>query len=148
MNCNNKNMLMMNSCFRRVCSRKVLACSSLCQGSVSWIPRGKLILDLDKIVKWSLLSVHHRSCIPDPDSLSGRHYSQVWDLGHRWSGEVSQSGAHVLQGSPGCHRGLWHYQRRHLRESKVLGEGASETGRDQLQKNVDYTMICFRPAPT
>ena len=44
MNCNNKNMLMMNSCFRRVCSRKVLACSSLCQGSVSWIPRGKTLL--------------------------------------------------------------------------------------------------------
>ena len=80
------------------------------------------------IIKSSLLSVHHRSCISDPNSLSGRHDSQVWDLGHRGSGEVPQSGPHVLQGSPGRHRGLWHNQRWHLRESKVMGEGASETG--------------------
>ena len=50
------------------------------------------------------------SCLPHPDGLSGRHHSEVWDLGHGGSRALPQPGSNVLQRSPGSHRGLRHYQ--------------------------------------
>ena len=50
------------------------------------------------------------SCLPHTDGMPGRHNSEVWDLGHRRTGALPQPRPHVLQGRPGCHRGLWHHQ--------------------------------------
>lgn len=50
------------------------------------------------------------SRLPHADGMSGRHDGQVWDLGYCRAGAVPQPCTHVLQGSPGCHCGVWHHQ--------------------------------------
>ena len=50
------------------------------------------------------------SCLPHTDGMPGRHNGEVWDLGHGRTGALPQSRPHVLQGRPGCHRGLRHHQ--------------------------------------
>ena len=50
------------------------------------------------------------SCLSDSDGMFGRHNSQVWNLGHSWSGALPQSGSHVLQRCPGSHCGVWYHK--------------------------------------
>lgn len=79
-------------------------------------------------------AVHFRhSRLPHADGMSGRHDGQVWDLGYRGAGAVPQPCAHVLQGSPGCHRGVWHHQ-----HSKWLSDASPLNPVCQVR-----LMICF-----
>lgn len=61
------------------------------------------------------------SCFPHTDGMFGWYNSEVWDLGHRWTGTLPQLGPDVLQRSSGRYRGLRHHQHR---ESHDISEGS------------------------
>lgn len=52
------------------------------------------------------------SCVSHTDGMFGWYDSEVWDLGHRWTGTLPQPGTDVLQRSSGRYCGLWHHQHR------------------------------------
>lgn len=52
--------------------------------------------------------------------MFGWHDGEVWDLGHRRTGAVSQLGPHVLQGGPGRHRCLRYHQHSESRGRNCL----------------------------
>lgn len=83
-----------------------------------------------------ICAVHFLSSrLPHADGMFGRHDSQVWDLGHCGAGAVSQPCTHVLQGSPGCHRGVWHHQHS---EWRVDSNEAEITVCRQLKLMIPY----------
>lgn len=83
-----------------------------------------------------ICAVHFLSSrLPHADGMFGRHDSQVWDLGHGGAGAVSQPCTHVLQGSPGCHRGVWHHQHS---EWRVDSNEAEVTVCRQLKLMIPY----------
>lgn len=63
------------------------------------------------------------SCVPHTDGMFGWYNSEVWDLGHRWTGTLPQPGTDVLQRSSGRYCGLRHHQRR---ESHDISKDSQE----------------------
>ena len=142
--------------YRRVCCREVFISFAVCQGTVSWIPRGKL----KSRIKWSLNVIPFRarselhfwlrqyvwtiqpsrwvSLTADSPRVQNpsRDVFAVRDLGHGGPGALPQPRPDVLPRRPGRHRGLRYHQRWHLRESQVLGEGAAETGMESGVESV------------
>lgn len=69
-------------------------------------------------VKW--MSFCLCSGLPGSVGVSGRHHSQVWDLGHCGTRAIPQSGSHVLPRCSGCHCCFWHHQAGTVQSLSVL----------------------------
>lgn len=75
-----------------------------------WPRKDIVLVSLMITQKW-LVSSYLHSGLPNPNSVSWWHNSEIWNLGHCRPGALPQFGTNVLQRSTSCHCGLRHHKR-------------------------------------